>query len=303
MDDDPDTAASEVPGSDVPASDVLRPNAASPTKAARLESGTSGPKPRSSRLVLLLVLLLVALLTYFTAPAPQAAPPDALHSWLSYQDVPEPTPPTGELAEAYALARPASLRIEVSSDLGRRSVVTGIGSGFFISPDGLVLTAYHVVENPGKLTAVGPGGDRYPLVLVGFDAYRDLAVLQANVPAEVPYLRLASAAPRAGSEVVAIGNSRGDFLQPRSGVVLALGVDAPYANFASNTIELTAALFPGDSGGPVVNEWGEAVGVVSYISFYPEGLADGAAQFIPPLLRALAPSRHYASFAVPVRAG
>ena len=95
----------------------------------------------------------------------------------------------------------------------------GIGTGFFVSPDGLVLTAYHVVD-PGpafageeRLVARGPDGQRYPLELVGFDAFLDLALLQAVGAEDVPYLPLESRELTVGSNVVAIGNSRNDFLE------------------------------------------------------------------------------------------
>ena len=52
---------------------------------------------------------------------------------------------------------------------------------------------------------------------MGFDAYLDLALLQADVSDEVPYLPLTGMSTRIGSEVLAIGNSRGDFLQGRGG--------------------------------------------------------------------------------------
>ena len=101
-----------------------------------------------------------------------------------------------------------------------------------------------------------------------------------------------------GTEVVAIGNSGGDFLEARAGKITRLGVTARRADFANGTIELTAALSPGDSGGPVLDEKGEAVGVVSYIAY---GAPQGS--FIPPLLRGVAGLSSFASYAVPVLSG
>ena len=187
--------------------------------------------------------------------------------------LPEVTAPSGELLNVFEQTRPATLQLEVRTGNVFNSTVQGVGTGFFISPDGLVLTAYHVVDesnsrSPGNRAIVGVDADetRYPLELVGFDAYLDLALLQADISDEVPYLPLTGMSTRIGSEVLAIGNSRGDFLQGRVGEVTRLDVAPLRSDFADTAIELTAALAPGDSGGPVINENGEAIGVVSYIA-------------------------------------
>ena len=215
--------------------------------------------------------------------------------------------PSGELAEVFEFARPATLAIEARC-AGSRAGPLGVGTGFFISQDGLVLSAYHVVDAtsqvppcPVEYIGVTPERNEYPLALVGFDAFFDIALLQAAVPREVPFLEVADRMPAPGDRVVAIGNSRGDFLAGRTGVVTRLGVRAARADFAEDTIELTAALAPGDSGGPVVNLRGEAVGVVSYISFNPN--ANESDTFLPPFLRGLALPADYASYAVPVTSG
>ncbi len=213
--------------------------------------------------------------------------------------------PTGQLERAFELAREASVRIEARCGGALRGQVLGLGTGFFIRDDGQVLTAYHVVDTsstglncPVSYVAVTPERLEYPLLLVGFDAYLDLAVLQADVGRSVPVIPLAAAAPSPGTPVVAIGNSRDEFLQARAGEVTRLGVHAGRADFADGTIELTNALAPGDSGGPVVNDRGEAVGVVSYISFNPGAMtSDG---YLPPFLRGVPLPRDFAAYAVPV---
>lgn len=211
--------------------------------------------------------------------------------------------PTGELEVAYESARPASVRIEARCAPPAQQRTLGIGTGFFIDSAGVLLTAYHVVESSGSscatsYVAIDPGGTEYPLTLVGFDAYFDLAVLRAETGGPVPFIRLARRMPDVGSGVVAIGNSRGDFLAARSGRVTRLGVQAGRADFADGTIELTAALAPGDSGGPVLNDRGEAIGVVSYISFSPDSLSSDT--YVPPFLRGLTLPQDFASYAVPV---
>lgn len=268
------------------------------------EAGTGASRDTQARsggirgftLALLLLLASVAVL------APRLAPEPELQQ--VQQAPPTPLAPEGELVDAYELARPAALRIEARCATVFRGGPLGVGSGFFVSAGGDVLTAYHVVESsaaascPVRYVGSSPDGSEVPLELVGFDAYFDLAWLRADVDREVPFIPLAERAPKPGTEVVAIGNSRGSFLEPRAGRVTRLGVQANRADFADDTIELTAALAPGDSGGPVVNAAGEAVGVVSFISYTPGALRSDA--YVPPFLRGLGLPGDYASYAVPV---
>lgn len=219
--------------------------------------------------------------------------------------LPEVVAPVGQLADVYETARPASLQIEARANSSVYvGAPIGIGTGFFISDDGYILTAYHVVDNSdlgnlGKSIAyvgVSPDKTEYELSVVGFDAYFDLALLKAEVPASVPFIPLAINKASVRDGVVAIGNSRGDFLAARAGEVSRIGVDRPRARFADDTIELTAALAPGDSGGPVLNKNGEAVGVVSFISFAPDNLASDT--YVAPFL--LGRTQGFASYAIPV---
>ena len=227
------------------------------------------------RVFLLLGLLFTVGLVALSVQRPEPQPQ------FVQRGLPEVVAPSGELLGVFEATRPASLQLEVRSGNVFNSVVQGVGTGFFISPDGLVLTAYHVVDptngGPARgraIVAVGPGETRYPLELVGFDAYLDLALLQADVPGDVPYLPLTGLTTEIGSEVLAIGNSRGDFLEGRIGEVTRLDVAPLRSDFADTAIELTAPLAPGDSGGPVINADGEAIGVVSYIALSgaPQGI-------------------------------
>ena len=255
---------------------------------------------------LLALLALIAVLAPRVGVAPRVGfGPSAPDLQRVQAAPPEPLAPEGALADAYELALPAALRIEARCAGAFRGGPLGVGSGFYISPKGEVMTAYHVVEGDSvsvcprvEYVGIEADGDEVALELVGFDAYFDLAVMRADVRGEVPYLPLAVQAPRPGTEIVAIGNSRGDVLAPRAGRVTRLGVRANRADFADGTIELTAALAPGDSGGPVLTEAGEAVGVVSYISFTPGSLQSDV--YIPPFLRGLSLPSDFASYAVPV---
>ena len=195
--------------------------------------------------------------------------------------VAEADPLSDVLETVYKEARAATLQIEVVNKINMfQTYVRGMGTGFFISPDGLVMTAYHVIEGTEDdiFMAVNEKGERFELELLGFDAYQDLAVLKADVDTikfgtrtnkDVPYLELIKGPLRVGQDVVTIGNSREEFLASRKGKIRRLNVRASRADLASGTIEFSAKLAPGDSGGPVLNREGLVIGVVSYVSYVP----------------------------------
>ena len=270
----------------------------------RHEGAAQAAAPRPKRpAVRPFTLVLLALLAWTAWPYLQRPEPTLQ---LVQSSPPPVVAPTGALAQAYELARPATLRIEARCTGTFARQVLGVGSGFFYDPSGMVLTAYHVVDSSGAVrecadlhyVGVDPDRNEYELELVGFDAFMDLAVMRAQTSGLVPAIALTPSMPSPGAEVVAIGNSRGDFLQPRAGRVTRLGVRPGRADFAESTIELTASLAPGDSGGPVVDAKGRAIGVVSYISFNPAGMS--TATPLPPFLLGIPLPRDFASYAVPV---
>ncbi|WP_189642706.1 S1C family serine protease [Deinococcus piscis] len=175
--------------------------------------------------------------------------------------VPLPTLPQ-ETLRLFERSRSAVVRL---GSLDPGSMAMGLGTGFFISPGGQLLTAYHVVSE-GRLFQVQTlGGQRYPARLVAFDAAADVALLQVDAKGPFPYLNLSPRPPQVGESVLAIGNSGGDFLQPREGRLLRLEAASGRADFPQGTLEMNARLAPGDSGGPIINGLGQVIGVVSYI--------------------------------------
>jgi serine protease Do len=184
-------------------------------------------------------------------PAAQHNQPNNSHKVITVQDL-------------FKETRGATLRIEQRSSAFSLEP-DSIGTGFIISKEGLVLTAYHVIFQAAKLTALTPNRKRIPLKVVGFDSAADLALLQMETNQAQPFLTLSSRPPKMGEYVMAIGNSRDQFLQPRSGQLLRQGVKSARADFPQDTFELDAPIGPGDSGGPIIDGDGHALGVVSYI--------------------------------------
>ncbi|QFP75907.1 S1C family serine protease [Deinococcus sp. AJ005] len=188
------------------------------------------------------------------------------------------------LKTLFSKVRPATLRIEQCDNTvpGACDEPDGIGSAVLISADGLALTAYHVVEGASKLSAQTVDKKRYAVEVVGYDDQDDLALLRVSVPGATPFVPLSSARPGVGDAVLAVGNGGGTFLQPKTGRLTGLEADAGPggATFPPGTLQMSAPLIPGDSGGPILNVRGELTGIVSYISVSRE---KGPASFAVPV--------------------
>ena len=208
-----------------------------------------------------------------TAPPAAPSPRTALPTATPPKRLPVKPLTAQENAALQALftkLRPATLRIE-QCPVNDCTEPDGIGTGFLISADGLALTAYHVVFQAPALSARTSNGNRYPVKVVGYDDQNDLAVIRVSVPKGTPFLPLASSTPKLGDAALAIGNGGGEYLRPKVGRFTALRSEAGRADFPPGTLELSAPLVPGDSGGPIINRAGEVAGVVSYVRFESTG--------------------------------
>ncbi len=155
----------------------------------------------------------------------------------------------------------------------------GVGSGFFISADGYIVTNNHVVDNAKTVQVTLDDGRTVDAKVVGTDPKTDLALLKVNEEGTYPYVRLAKAQPRVGDWVVAIGNPFGLGGTVTSGIVSARGRDigaGPYDDF----LQIDAPINKGNSGGPTFNLQGEVVGVNTAI-YSPSGGNVGLAFAIP----------------------
>jgi S1-C subfamily serine protease len=137
------------------------------------------------------------------------------------------------------------------------------GSGVIITPDGLILTNHHVVEDAAEIGVTLLDGEHHTGYLVGSDPETDLAVIKINDNSG-PAAELGSSADlRAGQLVVAIGNPLGFQNTVSAGVVSALGRSLRSRNgrLIENIIQTDVSLNPGNSGGPLVDSAGRIVGI------------------------------------------
>ena len=142
--------------------------------------------------------------------------------------------------------------------------VRGLGSGFIVSPEGIILTNAHVVDGADEVTVKLTDKREFKAKVVGVDKQSDVAVLK--IPASnLPTVKLGdSAGVRVGEWVVAIGSPYGFENTVTAGIVSAKGRSLPEDNYVP-FIQTDVAVNPGNSGGPLFNMKGEVVGINSQI--------------------------------------
>ncbi|MBK8118963.1 MAG: Do family serine endopeptidase [Sulfuritalea sp.] len=139
---------------------------------------------------------------------------------------------------------------------------SGLGSGVVVSPEGYILTNFHVVDGADEIEVAHNDGRKYKARVVGSDPESDLAVLRIPADHKLPVIAFGSSDNlRVGDVVLAIGNPFGVGQTVTSGIVSALGRSQLGINTFENFIQTDAAINPGNSGGALVDANGNLVGI------------------------------------------
>jgi len=154
-------------------------------------------------------------------------------------------------------------------------VQQGLGSGFLISPDGLIMTNEHVIDGATSIM-VTIAGQSQPVsaTVVNSDTDDDLALLQVNVGSNLPYLKLGdSDNSRVGDWAIAIGNPYGLDNTVTVGVISAKGRPITVGNHNyPNLLQTDASINPGNSGGPLLDLNGEVIGINTAVDEQAQGI-------------------------------
>jgi len=208
----------------------------------------------------------------------------------------EPATPLPDFRPVIARAMPFVVSVTTeraaSSFFGPRTEY-GAGSGIIIDDRGYIVTNNHVIEGAQTIFVETDDGEVFEADTVGADPLSDLAVIRVDAD-DLPYASWGdSESLELGEWVIAIGNALGEGMSATEGIVSRLNVMVNVeGNVLYDLIQTTAAIVPGNSGGPLVNMAGEVIGITS-IKIVAEGVegmgfainSDEARAIIPDLIR------------------
>src|SRR5205823_6133011 len=167
---------------------------------------------------------------------------------------------------------------------GSSSESSAEGTGFVYDTKGHIVTNQHVVDGASKVRVKLSDGSTYTATVVGTDVSTDLAVLHVDAPTSklTPLTLGDSSAVTVGDGVVAIGNPFGLDSTVTSGIVSALDreISAPDGTPIEGAIQTDAAINHGNSGGPLLNQKGQVIGITAQIQS-DSGGNDGVGFAIP----------------------
>jgi len=137
-----------------------------------------------------------------------------------------------------------------------------LGSGFFISQSGDIITNYHVFEGAGSAEVRTSDGKTYPIThIVAVDEQNDIIRLSVDIPSKnVLPLSLSKTTPEIGERIIVYGSPLGLENSVSDGIVSSVRKIFDY----DKIIQITASISPGSSGSPVLNMKGEVVGIATF---------------------------------------
>ena len=144
----------------------------------------------------------------------------------------------------------------------------GSGSGVIVSPDGYIITNYHVIENNSKIEITTNNNKTYNAKVIGADPDTDIAVLKIDANQKLPYVNFGNSdATRIGEWVLAVGNPFNLNSTVTAGIISAKSRDLNKRDRKNESyIQTDAAVNRGNSGGALVNTNGELIGINTAIS-------------------------------------
>lgn len=225
--------------------------------------------------------------------APAYAAPGIQPPLDRFSDAPGPP-----LDPAAMVAQVGPSVVDIDADLSYQSA-TGAGTGIVIDPGGQVLTNNHVIEGATALRAHDIGnGQTYDVDVLGYDRSHDVALVQLRGAGGLPTAVLGnSSAVAVGDPVVAMGNAGGQGGAPSAVPGHVIGVNQTVSATDSLTgstetlnglIAADTMIRPGDSGGPMVNNDGQVVGMNTAASgSYQMAAAQGGHGFAIPVAAAM----------------
>jgi|APHig6443717497_1056834.scaffolds.fasta_scaffold23131_1 S1-C subfamily serine protease len=169
----------------------------------------------------------------------------------------------------------AVVKIDKYVSVRDKERISGSGSGFVFSSDGLILTNAHVIENAGKLDVTLLDGNRFTGEVTGIDKDTDLAIIKIFGTGYTSAKLGISSNLKIGQLIIAIGNPLGYQHSVSIGVLSGTGrtMRSPDGHLIDDILQSDAAMNPGNSGGPMIDTSGEVIGINTAIIPGTQGLS------------------------------
>ncbi len=253
------------------------------------------PKGQSAVIILFVVLIIIALLMAvfgivydiinsknvvdkIGSPKPvilyRESKPENSNDAEKYKDENGKYTPEG----AAALVKPSIVKIYTYKDYGNFTAKhpMGTGSGIVLNEDGYIATNAHVLESEGYHVVETVDGETFSARIVGRDSKTDIAVIKVEADGLKPATLGNSDEAVVGEQVIAIGNPANLASTVTDGIVSAVNrkISSDSSGFEMDCIQTNADISPGNSGGALVNMYGQVIGITSskYVSAEFEGL-------------------------------
>ncbi|MFC7527358.1 S1C family serine protease [Actinoplanes sp. GCM10030250] len=168
------------------------------------------------------------------------------------------------VAQVYQALAPSVVLIETTGHDSANKLEAGTGTGTIANADGTVLTALHVVDGAESIRLTYADGTKSAAAIASEDPKQDIATITPQKLPETLVPAVMGGGAGIGDDVVAIGNPLGLTWSTSSGVVSGLErtLNRQSGGDIEGLIQFDAAVNPGNSGGPLINDRGQVVGVV-----------------------------------------
>jgi S1-C subfamily serine protease len=210
----------------------------------------------------------VALLLYnVVAPGPPPLTSRDVNDTVA-QMLASATPAPAYSAQAYRVIQPSLVLIQTQFTDANGAAEDGIGSGVIIDDRGDILTSLHVVANADEIQLTFADGTEASAQIAASQPENDIAVLRASrLPEQLIPATLGNPnAMHVGDEVFAVGHPLGLYGSMSTGVISGFDRSFQPSNGSQQLqglIQIDAAVNPGNSGGPLLNRYGQVVGIVT----------------------------------------
>ena len=185
------------------------------------------------------------------------------------------------------LARSVSPSVVQITTRDQNGNFLGLGTGFVVAPDGLIATNFHVVEGAYAASVTLPNGDIYDAVFVAdTDRRKDLALIKIKALSLQPAKLGDSDSIQIGQHVVTVGNPSGLAGSVSDGILSGVR-----QGVGMKILQITAPISPGSSGGPLLNDAGEVIGVTQATVAGQNLNLAVPVNYLKPLIKFLNPSQ------------